>query len=78
MSDIQSMIRNDIEVDDGIHIKALGIEAFKKGILPRKSYLRLVGIANTPHDRTRAEQIAQHHCGDAYTIIDDIKVNTEK
>jgi len=78
MSSVDTMILRDIEDDAGIKIKALGVEVYKKGFIPRKSYVRLTGIAHSAHDKDRVDQIAHHHCGDAFVVVDEIEVDEGK
>ena len=74
MSDIAMRIRKEIESDVTIKVKGLGVEVFSKGFPRRRTFVRLLGHAPSAHDRDRVEQIAHHHCGDVYTVVDEIQL----
>ena len=74
MSDIDTMIRRDIEDDPSIQAKALTVEFRHKGLFPRRRMVHVGGIVQTEHEKSRIDQIAHHHAGDAYTVVNEVKL----
>ena len=75
MSDIDTMIRRDIEDDPSIQVKALTVELRRKGLLPRRRFVHVGGTVQTEREKSRIDQIARHHAGDAYTVVNEVKLN---
>ena len=73
MSDVDAVIRRDIEDDVTIKVKALAVEIRRKGVFPRRRFLYVGGIVPTEHAKAKIDHIAHHHAGDAYRVVNDVQ-----
>ncbi len=74
MSDVDTMIRRDIADDSSIQIKALTVELRHKGLFPRRHFVHVGGTVQTEREQSRIGQIAHHHAGDAYRVVNEVKL----
>ena len=74
MSDVIDMIRRDIEDDDSIKSHDILLEAKAKGFIRRRKFIRIHGATNSQLAKDKATQIAQHHAGDNFDIINELIV----
>ena len=74
MSDISNMILRDIEDDVSITGKDISVQVVGKGILKRKRQIRLTGSVGSEAEKRKAGQIAVHHAGSGYEVVNDLIV----
>ncbi|MCK4516297.1 MAG: hypothetical protein KAU31_13630 [Spirochaetaceae bacterium] len=74
MSDIDIVIRREIEDDPSVQAKALTVEVRRKGLFPRRFYVHVGGTVQTEQERGRIDQIAHHHAGDVYRVVNEVEL----
>ena len=74
MSDIINTIRRDIEDDFTINASELNLEVEKKGFIPRRKIIHILGAVENETSKSKIEQICTHHAGDNYTIVNDLLI----
>jgi hypothetical protein len=72
--DIDRRIIRDAEEDTTLHVKGLGVEIGKKSLFGRRKLLRIKGTVANEHEREKLMHIAEYHAGDAYDIVNELKV----
>jgi hypothetical protein len=72
--DIDRRIIRDAEEDTTLHVKGLGVEIGKKSLFGRRKLLRIKGTVANEHEREKLVHIAEYHTGDAYDIVNELKV----
>ncbi len=74
MSDIINTIRREIEDDFTINASVLNFEVEKKGFIPRRTIIRVLGSVENQNSKSKIEQICTHHAGNNYTVVNDLQV----
>ncbi len=74
MSEARDAIVKDIEDDVTIKVSNLIAEDFKKGIFPRRRFIRITGSVKTEQEREKIGSIADHHARDNYGVINEVVV----
>jgi osmotically-inducible protein OsmY len=73
MSDIQRMITRDLEDDVTLSVKDVVVEV-QGGFLKKRKTLRLHGSVRSEAEKRKIHQVAMHHAGDAFEVVDEIEV----
>jgi hypothetical protein len=74
MSDIQNMILREIADDISIHAHDIALDIKAKGFPRRRKYITIHGSVQSEHEIKKVTQIAEHHAGDNYTVINELHV----
>jgi hypothetical protein len=74
MPDLTALVLRDIEDDASIHSKGISVLIEAKGLLRRKKALKLTGSVGSEAEKKKAGQIAAHHAGDAYEVLNELSV----
>jgi hypothetical protein len=74
MERVIEMIQRDIEDDNSINGRGVRVELSGRGFLKRKKSIRLSGSVDSESQREKVKNIAQHHAGDQYTVVDELSV----
>jgi len=74
MSDVIDMIRRDIEDDHSIKSHDILLEVKAKGFIRRRKFIRIHGATNSQQSKDKAAQIAQHHAGENFDVINELIV----
>lgn len=74
MSELQSIIMRDIEDDVTISAKDISVQIESKGFLKKRRLVRLVGTVSSEVEKKKAGQIAVHHAGDAYDVVNELTI----
>jgi osmotically-inducible protein OsmY len=73
MADLSILVLRDIEDDVSISSKAISVQIEGKGFL-RKKTLKLTGSVGSETEKRKAGQIAAHHAGEAYQVVNELTV----
>ena len=74
MPDLTTLVLRDIEDDASIQSKGISVLIESKGLLKRKKALKLTGSVGSEAEKRKAGQIAAHHAGDAYEVLNELMV----
>jgi osmotically-inducible protein OsmY len=74
MADVVGMVMREIEDDVTIASKDISVQIESKGILKRKKTLKLNGSVGSEAEKRKAGQIAAHHAGQAYEVVNELLV----
>ena len=73
MADLSALVQRDIEDDVSISSKEISVQVERGGFLKKKS-LKLTGSVGSEAEKRKAGQIAAHHAGDAYEVLNELMV----
>ena len=74
MPDLTTLVLRDIEDDGSIRSKDISVLVESKGLLRRKKALKLTGSVGSEAEKKKAGQIAAHHAGEAYEVLNELSV----
>ena len=74
MTDLVSTIMKDIQDDGLINATDVVMDITSKGFFQRRKFLRIHGSVKTEMEKKKVIQMAEHHSGDNYSILDELTV----
>jgi osmotically-inducible protein OsmY len=74
MSDLQRMITRDLEDDVTLNAKDINVDIVAQGFLKKQRFIRLFGSVRSEVEKRKAEQIAAHHAGDVYRVLNELAI----
>jgi osmotically-inducible protein OsmY len=73
MADVSAMVLRDIEDDVSISSKDISVLIEGQGFLKKKA-LKLAGSVGSEAEKRKAGQIAAHHAGEIYQVVNELTV----
>lgn len=73
MADVSALVLRDIEDDVSIRSKDISVRIEGQGFLKKKA-LKLTGSVGSETEKRKAGQIAAHHAGSLYQVLNELTV----